>query len=111
MKHLLTITCLFFVPTIFGQQPTWDDWEKESLSNKRLLPKYGQQPKTNDEKKADEAFVKEIIEKEQFKGDRRAASDHLIRLGFNYLYREDLKTAMYRFNQAYLLDSTNTDIY
>ena len=40
----------------------------------------------------------------------RKASDHMIRLGFNYLYR-DIKTAMCRFNQAYLLDSTNTDIY
>ena len=40
----------------------------------------------------------------------RKGSDHLISLGFQYLYR-DLKTAMYRFNQAYLLDSTNTDIY
>ena len=34
----------------------------------------------------------------------------MISLGFKYLYR-DIKTAMYRFNQAYLLDSTNTDIY
>lgn len=36
--------------------------------------------------------------------------NHLISLGFKYLYN-DIKTAMYRFNQAYLLDSTNTDIY
>ena len=47
----------------------------------------------------------------QFNGNHRAASDHLIKLGFNYLYRGDVRTAMYRFNQAYLLDSTNTDIY
>jgi len=32
-------------------------------------------------------------------------------LGFEYLNKDDLKTAMFRFNQAYLLESTNTDIY
>src|SRR5436190_9598559 len=46
----------------------------------------------------------------QFK-TRRQASNHLIELGFQYYYRPDFKTAMYRFNQAYLLDSTNTDIF
>lgn len=46
----------------------------------------------------------------QFKS-RREASKHLIGLGFQYYYRQDLKTAMYRFNQAYLLDTTNTDIF
>lgn len=42
---------------------------------------------------------------------RREASDHLINLGFQYYYRQDFKTAMYRFNQAFLLDSNNTDIF
>jgi Tfp pilus assembly protein PilF len=50
------------------------------------------------------------MELPQFK-TRRQASDHMIQLGFNYYYRPDIKTAMYRFNQAYLLDSTNTDIF
>ena len=40
----------------------------------------------------------------------RKASDHLIELGFKYLYN-DIKIAMYRFNQSFLLDSTNADIY
>lgn len=35
----------------------------------------------------------------------------MIELGFQYLYQGDLKTAMYRFNQAFLLDQENTDIY
>ena len=51
------------------------------------------------------------MSQEQFKDDKTAASDYLIKLGFNYMYKRDLKTAMYRFNQAYLLDSTNSDIY
>ncbi|MBO9703318.1 MAG: hypothetical protein J7604_24095 [Sporocytophaga sp.] len=41
---------------------------------------------------------------------RRKASEEFVDLGFKYLYK-DIKTAMYRFNQAYLMDSTNIDIY
>jgi len=85
--------------------------EEEAKTNKRLLPRYGLLPKSEDEKAADKDFVTETMKQPQFNGDYRAASNHLIKLGFNYLYRRDLKTAMYRFNQAYLLDSTNTDIY
>lgn len=108
------MTIILTVITIYvsqGQALTFSDWEEQSKTNKRLLPKYGQLPKTEDEKIYDGKFINEILKQEQFKGDRTAASNHMIQLGFNYMYRGDLKTAMYRFNQAYLLDSTNTDIY
>jgi tetratricopeptide (TPR) repeat protein len=100
--------------TTFGQpglyKDGFDEWKKESFINKRLLPRYGHLPKTEAEIKSDSSFVKQIISKLQFK-TRREASNHLIKLGFDYYYRDDLKTAMYRFNQAYLLDSTNSDDY
>src|ERR1019366_9032346 len=41
----------------------------------------------------------------------RKASEILIRLGFNYLYKGDLKTSMFRFNQAWLLDPENENVY
>ena len=85
--------------------------EEEAKTNKRLLPLYGLQPKSEHELEADRNFVTETMKQTQFNGERRSASNHLIQLGFTYLYRQDLRTAMYRFNQAYLLDSTNTDIY
>jgi len=84
-----------------------EKWNDQALLDKRLLPKYGNQPKTEEEKKADMEFIKTVLEKDS---TNRKGSDHLIRLGFDYL-NKDLKTAMYRFNQAWLLDSTNTDIY
>ena len=62
-------------------------------------------------KKLDRAFIAQTMAEERHGGDRRKASDHMITVGFGYLYGGDLVTAMYRFNQAYLLDSTNTDIY
>jgi tetratricopeptide (TPR) repeat protein len=101
---LLSVTC-------FGQQMTSSTLEEEAKTNKRLLPKYGLLPKSEREISADKDFINETMKQHQFNGDPRAASDHMIKLGFNYLNRRDLKTAMYRFNQAYLLDTTNTDIY
>jgi tetratricopeptide (TPR) repeat protein len=107
MKILLTLIITLFTLSAFTQQMTLKQWEEEAITNKRLLPKYGSQPKSDAEKKIDQDFITVALEKDSTK---RKASDHLIRLGFNYLYR-DIKTAMYRFNQAYLLDSTNSDIY
>jgi len=107
MRQILTLIIALFALSVFGQQMTNSQWDEEAKTNKRLLPKFGNLPKTEDEKKADNEFIETILSKDS---THRKASDHLISLGFKYLYR-DIKTAMYRFNQAYLLDSTNTDIY
>ena len=115
MKKILTILITFFSITVFGQtynevmndQMTYEKWEKESKTNIRLLPKYGNAVKTEEQKKLDQQFIETSL---KIDGTPRKASDHMIQVGFSYLYR-DIKTAMYRFNQAFLLDSTNTDIY
>ena len=44
-------------------------------------------------------------------GTPRKASEHFVSLGFDYLYRGDLKTAMKRFNQAWLVDHKNENAY
>tara|TARA_R110002049_G_scaffold16035_1_gene64793 strand:+ start:3414 stop:4094 length:681 start_codon:yes stop_codon:yes gene_type:complete len=107
MKEIKLILLLIIPVAIFGQQMTYEEWEKEALTNKRLLPKYGNIPKSKGELKADKEFLKTAIELDT---TAEKASAHMIDLGFKYLYN-DTKTAMYRFNQAYLLDSTNSDIY
>jgi len=107
MKKFLTVLILLMSLSLFGQQMTWEDWEKASQTDIRLLPKYGNAEKTEEQKKLDKELVETILKQDS---THRKGSDHLINLGFKYLYR-DIKTAMYRFNQAYLLDSTNTDIY
>ena len=108
MKSILTllITTLLTL-TAFGQSMTSAQWEEEEKNNIRLLPKYGLVEKTEAQKKSDQEFIETVLKRDS---SNKKASDNLISLGFHYLYR-DLKTAMYRFNQAYLLDSTNTDIY
>jgi len=111
MNKLVIVILVLSSATLFGQQLPLSPLEEEAKTNKRLLPKYGHLLKSEDEIAADKDFITETMKQPQFNGDYRAASNHLIKLGFNYLYRRDLKTAMYRFNQAYLLDSTNTEIY
>ncbi len=94
--------------TLSAEKITYQEWKEEAKTNIRLLPKYGDLPKTEDQKDADNELINTYIKQE---GTRNKASTALISLGFNYLYRGDIKTAMYRFNQAWLLDSTNVDIY
>ena len=106
-NHLIGLALLFSI-TVFSQQIIWEQWQKESATNINLLPKYGHVEKTKKQKKADKEFIKTII---KLDSTRKKGSDRFIRLGFNFLYQNDIKTAMRRFNQAYLLDSTNTDIY
>ena len=111
MRQILTLLITLFTMSAIGQQMTLKEWEEQSKTDIRLLPKYGHRQKTENQKQLDEKFIKETMQQEAFKGNRTIASNQTIKLGFNYLYRGDLKTAMYRFNQAYLLDQTNTDIF
>ena len=115
MKRNLTLVFILLSLTSFGQKyneimeekMTLERWNEEAKTNIRLLPKYGHIPKTEGQKTSDKEFIESALKQYPSK---RKASEHLIELGFQYLYK-DIKTAMYRFNQAYLLDSTNTDIY
>lgn len=106
-KFFTTPIFTLFALISFGQQMTLSEWNEQAKTNIRLLPKYGHVPKTDGQKEADTAFIEETL---KLFPTNRKASQHLIELGFHYLYN-DVKTAMYRFNQAYLLDSTNTDIF
>lgn len=107
MKSIITGLILLTSLSVFGQQMSWEEWENESKTDIRMLPKYGNVDKTEQQKESDKDFIQTVLKQDS---THRKGSDHLIDLGFKYLNR-DIKTAMYRFNQAYLLDSTNTDIY
>lgn len=87
---------------------TYQEWNEETKVNIRLLPKYGNRLKTEQQKEADNKLIDNYVKQE---GTRRKASEVLISQGFKYLYSGDAKTAMYRFNQAWLLDSANADVY
>ena len=108
MKNILLMALFVFsAGTLRAQQTALEQWNAEAKTNIRCLPKYGYATKTPDLLAIDSVFIHKTLA--DFPNPR-AASAELIRLGFHYLY-QNLLTAMYRFNQAYLLDSTNSDIY
>lgn len=70
-----------------------------------LLPKYGAQTKNDAQKAADEKFLASIDS--HYKGDRKKATEDVAARGWQFLRQGNAPDAMRRFNQAWLLDSSN----
>jgi tetratricopeptide (TPR) repeat protein len=87
---------------------SYDQWKKDAESDFRLYPKFGNVKKDEAHKAADQALIDDYTKQA---GSRRSGSETLVDLGFRYLYRGDTKTAMYRFNQAWLVDPTNENSF
>ncbi len=71
-------------------------------------PMYGEVPKSDEYKKIDDDFKKECLD--QF-GTIDSSVNVQIDHAWRYFYNNDLKTAMKRFNQAWLLNSEFPDSY
>jgi Tfp pilus assembly protein PilF len=69
---------------------------------------YGNAPLTKELEKCNEEFIR-CATKEG--ASREAASQGVIKLAWQYFYKKDLKTAMRRFNQAWLLDPNNAEAF
>lgn len=108
MKYFLILIILFVTTLSFGQQLNYTKWKEEAKTQINLLPKYGNIPKTKKQKEADLKFIKVCLAQE---GTNRKASELLVKRGFDYLYEKDFKTAMFRFNQAWLLDPKNENAF
>lgn len=72
------------------------------------LPMYGNLKKCREQIEVDEQFLKYIDDKYE---SRNVAAGQLVKRGWEYFYRGQLDTSMMRFNQAWLLDSLNSDVY
>lgn len=72
------------------------------------LPKYGPNELPVHLTKLNRTFVEEVIQKA---GSREKASAHAISLGWGALNAGDLRVAMNRFNQAWLLTPDDPNIY
>ncbi|MFA6277630.1 MAG: hypothetical protein WC622_12815 [Pedobacter sp.] len=99
-KLLLTFICLSFIGCSSSAQ--------DCKEGNNLLPMYGKAVKCKEQIKADNEFFAFVDGK--FK-DRKTASLSYSQLGWDYFYKNDLETSMKRFNQAWLLDSLNADVY
>jgi tetratricopeptide (TPR) repeat protein len=72
------------------------------------LPMYGDVKKCPEQIESDKIFLSEASK--NFK-DKKDAAKYYISRAWDYFYQQKLDTAMMRFNQAWLLDSLNADIY
>ncbi len=110
MKPFLFFLTFFLTVNCVAQSPYYDRWVAMAKSDFSLQPEYGEGERTTKQKESDEEFEKDILQ--YYKGDREAAGKKMVALGFTYLYdKGDFVTAMRRFNQAFLLDRENADIY
>lgn len=108
MRYLFIVLFLLSSLVSLAQQPSFKAWQAEAKKDKKMLPEFGNLKKTAKEVAADEQFVTSIVSAGESKS---AGASQMVRIGFDYLYRGDLKTAMYRFNQAYILNPKNSGIY
>lgn len=110
MKRFLQILLLIFVTTGVAQNENYLKWVTLANEDPSLQPEYGNIQKDEEQKEADKKFVHELLG--EYNGDKKLAGDKMIELGFQYLYQKrDLVTAMRRFNQAFLVNPKNADLY
>ncbi|MBF0462282.1 MAG: hypothetical protein HQL87_12905 [Magnetococcales bacterium] len=71
-------------------------------------PMYGGREKNEDLKRSDETFLTGIMLQGYTK---ESGSKEVVDLGWKYFFKGDVATAMQRFNQAWLLNPENGDVY
>lgn len=110
MKRFLQILLLIFVTTGVAQNENFTKWVTLANEDSSLQPEYGNIQKDEEQKESDRKFVNELLA--EYNGDKKLAGEKMIELGFQYLYQKrDLVTAMRRFNQAFLVNPKNADLY
>jgi tetratricopeptide (TPR) repeat protein len=107
MKSILLILLSVISLGAVAQKISYADWQEESKHNISLLPKYGGAEKTVEQLAADSVFIATATQKTT----AHDASNYFVKVGFDLLAKGDQKTAMFRFNQAWLLDPKNENVY
>lgn len=72
------------------------------------LPLYGGFPKTPEMQQADQQLIREML---QTAGTKEDAVELAVRQGWQHLQRGESASAIQRFNQAYLIDAKNANVY
>jgi tetratricopeptide (TPR) repeat protein len=105
MTKLINLSCLcaiicFFITSCAHSQ--------ECVVGINKLPMYGNVKKCKEYIADDKEFIA-LCDKEY--KTRQEAAGHMVMRGWQYLYAKKLDTSMMRFNQAWLLDSLNAEVY
>ncbi len=108
MRSSALLFSMFLYCCSFAQHLTFEEWQKQSFIDIRLMPQYGNRPKSPEMLASDSPFVALTLAAIP---DRHTAADHLVDLGFEQLRGGNMTHAMFRFNQAYLLEPKNPSIY
>jgi len=108
MKYFLVIIATLLSMSSFAQQMSYKEWQEKASAEINLRPEYGNVKKDKAHIEEDQKFIQTVLKEDV---TNRKGSEHLVQLGFTYLYRGDLETAMRRFNQAWLLDPKNENAY
>jgi len=109
MKHLFTIAILVLSTSVMAQPMSYKDWLQEAKKDNRMLPEYGGKPRTAQQKTEDEQYIKTTMQ--ELNASRAISSIQMVELGFKYIGNGDLRVAMLRFNQAWLLDPKDAEVY
>ena len=91
-----------------GHKISYREWISMAQHDIRLFPKFGSAVKTFRQLEADQEFLKTAIAES---GTADSASKYYFLKACDYIEQEDLQTAMYRLNQAWLLNAKNPDVY
>jgi tetratricopeptide (TPR) repeat protein len=108
MKYFLILLILLVAKFSFSQQITYDQFKEKARTEINLRPEYGNVKKDQGYSEEDRKFIELVLKNDT---TNRKGSEHLVRLGFQYLGSGDIETAMHRFNQAWLLDPKNENAY
>ncbi|MBK9175479.1 MAG: tetratricopeptide repeat protein [Flavobacteriales bacterium] len=108
MRSLLLPLLLVQAFTANAQHLTYTEWLHRAMADIRLLPRYGDREKNDAQRASDAEFIAATLVVDSLP---RSASGRLVQHGIQLLTEGDLTKAMYRFNQAWLVDSTNADAY
>lgn len=110
MKTILQVILLFTVTISFSQNSNFENWNSMAEKDPSLRPEYGNIQKTAEQLEYDQQFINDLLD--EYDGNKKEASRKMTELGFQYLYEKgDFVTAMRRFNQAFLVEPDNADIY
>lgn len=106
MKKKIIIPIVILIFSIFIIFIIWQLIPEPKGIN--TLPMYGGVDRTESQKQVDDEFVKNVIEAT---GSREKTVEHIVQRAWELYYKDDLDTAMKRFNQVWLLDPNNADAY
>jgi len=102
--RLLLVLSLMLPLAVSAQHLTYPEWQARSQVDARLKPHFQGHVFTPEQRISNDVLVTRILDSEP---DRRVASERLVQLGLQHLQEGDLVSAMYRFNHAWLVDSSN----